>query len=305
MSGEGSVGVGLLLTTLAGGATLLGGLVVCSERLLRVAGKESFLAAAMALAGGVMVYVSFVDIFPTSIQHFEKAGYGKGDANLLTTLALFAGVLVVVLLDMIVHRISPDLDHDHVDTGHVPLSATDPDEEDSCASLDPFPDGSQKDTLPAHDPHLHRAGLLTALAITLHNFPEGMATFAASLDSPKFGVILALAIAIHNIPEGLAVAVPLYFSTNSKVQALTYCLISAVAEPIAALVTWGVLGTYVSDALFGWLFGGVGGIMAHVALAELLPAARRHDPKGNVATWWMVVGMAVMAASLAGFAYLE
>ncbi len=140
-------------------------------------------------------------------------------------------------------------------------------------------------------------GLMAALAIAIHNFPEGLATFASALKDPKLGVAIAAAIAIHNIPEGIAVAVPIYYDTGNKSKAFWYALLSGISEPVGALVGYLLLAPFFGDTVLGLLFAFVAGIMVFISLDELLPAAREYGEE-HVVIYGLVGGMAVMAVSL-------
>ena len=150
---------------------------------------------------------------------------------------------------------------------------------------------------------LKRTGVLTGLAIGIHNFPEGLATFVATTSSPAFGAALALAIALHNVPEGLTVAMPIFYATKSRWKAFLFATVSGLAEPIGALCGWLVLKNSFGPALYGICFGLVGGMMVYISLAELLRTALRFDPKGYIAMSCLVAGMFIMAVSLLLFAY--
>jgi len=151
-----------------------------------------------------------------------------------------------------------------------------------------------------------RMGLNTALAIALHNFPEGLATFVATLADPAVGVTLAIAIAIHNIPEGLCVAMPIYYATHNRHMAFLWGILSGVSEPIGALVGYAIIkstGDDMNQLVYGILFGMVGGMMVAIVIYELLPTGQRYDPQNKVLGNSVVVGMMVMAASLVMFQY--
>ena len=148
---------------------------------------------------------------------------------------------------------------------------------------------------------LVHTSLKTAVAIALHNFPEGVATFVAALQDPKVGAVLAVAIALHNIPEGLCVALPVYYANKSKLQAFLYAFVSGIAEPVAALVYWLAVGGTISDSLFGVMFGVVAGMMVLISVRELLPTAISHDPHNATVTRFFCAGMLVMAVSLVLF----
>ena len=160
--------------------------------------------------------------------------------------------------------------------------------------------GSERGAVQEQAEHkkLMRMSLNTALAIGLHNFPEGLATFVAALNDPSVGAVLAVAIAIHNIPEGLCVAMPIYYATGDKFKAFGWAILSGVAEPIAAVLGWAVLDSSFSDQSYGIVFGLVAGMMVIISVRELLPTAHRYDPDDSVVTYSFVVGMAVMAVSL-------
>jgi len=148
---------------------------------------------------------------------------------------------------------------------------------------------------------LVKMGINTALAIGLHNFPEGLATFVAALNDPKVGAVLAIAIGIHNIPEGLCVALPIYYATGNRTKAFLWALLSGASEPIAALLGWAVLANSFSDTMYAVLFGLVGGMMVIISIRELLPTAHRYDPQDTVVTLSFILGMFIMAISLVLF----
>ena len=143
-------------------------------------------------------------------------------------------------------------------------------------------------------------GMFTALAIAIHNFPEGLATFAAALSDPALGLSIAVAIAIHNIPEGISVSVPIYYATGSKKKAFYYSFLSGVAEPVGALIGYFILLNFFSEFVFGILFAGVAGIMVFISLDELLPSAQKYG-EHHLSIYGLILGMAVMALSLLMF----
>ena len=149
-----------------------------------------------------------------------------------------------------------------------------------------------------------RMGLFTALAVGIHNFPEGLATFLAALRQPSLGVAVAVAIALHNIPEGISVSVPIFYATGDRRKAFVYSLLSGLAEPVAAVVAYAVMWLFlggghdvVPPQLMGILFAGVAGIMVYISLDELLPTSRAYG-KGHDSLLGLVAGMMVMALSL-------
>lgn len=255
----------LSVTTAAGLATALGSVLVLTAK----APNPRLLAFGLAFAGGAMVYVSLTEIMNKSIDSFTQAF----DARLgfsAATFAFLAGVMLIMLID----RFIPN-PHERLDPNSELLKHHSQD-------------------------YVKRVGLLTAIAITAHNFPEGLATFFAMLESPTLGLPLAFAIAIHNIPEGIAIAIPVYFATNNKAYAFGASLLSGLAEPVGAIIGYLILAPFMSDAVFGAVFGVIAGVMVFLALDELLPAAKRYA-RGHETVYGLVAGMAALAISLVLF----
>lgn len=259
------VWLALFVTLAAGLATGLGSLMVVFSR----RPNPRLLAFGLAFAGGAMVYVSLTEILGKSIASFTLA-YGQRGGYTWGTLAFLAGMLLILLID----RLVPN--------PHESLSADDP----------LFRENNRA--------YIKRVGLLTAVAITAHNFPEGLATFFATLESPSVGMPLAFAIAIHNIPEGIAIAIPVYFATGNKGYAFAASLASGLAEPIGAIIGYALLSNMLSQAVFGGVFGVIAGVMVFLALDELLPAAKRYA-QGHETVYGLVGGMATLAISLVLF----
>jgi len=220
-----------------------------------------------------MIYLSFVEIL-TQARSTLVASWGQVPGTWAAVAGFFGGILVIAIID----RLVP--------------SAENPHEVQLIEHMTP-----QGQRQAAGDSKLLRMGMFTALAIGIHNFPEGMATFAAALSDPHLGVGIAVAIAIHNIPEGISVSVPVYFATGSRKKAFWYSFLSGVSEPIGALLGYFLLRAFFSDALFGVVFAGVGGIMVFISLDELLPMAREYG-EAHLSAYGLVAGMVVMAVSL-------
>ena len=144
---------------------------------------------------------------------------------------------------------------------------------------------------------LGRMGIMTAAAIAVHNFPEGMVTFVAALKNPMFGIAICTAIAIHNIPEGIATAMPIYYSGESKLRAFLISCFSGITEPLGAIMGYMLLRPMLNDMVFGLIFGAISGIMVFISIEELLPMARQYD-KGGLTMAGFVCGMGIMALSL-------
>ncbi len=228
-----------------------------------------FLSLSLGFSAGVMIYVSMIEIFVKARAALEGA-LGPVRGYWWTTIAFFAGILLIALIDKLV----PSFENPH--------------EARTVEDMDPEK-RKQKALL--------RMGMFSALAIAIHNFPEGLATFTAALSDPTLGIGIAVAIAIHNIPEGIAVSVPLYYATGSKKKAFFYSFLSGLSEPVGALVGYGLFYKYFNDVTFGLLFAGVAGIMVFISLDELLPTAEKYG-EHHLAIYGLILGMAVMALSL-------
>ncbi len=235
-----------------------------------------FLTASLGFSAGVMIYVSMVEIFVKARDALSSA-VGPSLGYLYTTLAFFGGILLIGLIDKLV----PSFENPHEVKGIEEMTG-------------PAAEAARRQ-------NLHRMGLFSALAIAIHNFPEGLATFVGGLQDPALGVSIAGAIAIHNIPEGIAVSVPLYYATGSRKKAFGLSFLSGLSEPVGALVGYFLLFRYFNDFVFGLLFASVAGIMVFISLDELLPTAEKYG-EHHVAMYGVVIGMAVMAISLVLFA---
>lgn len=261
------------LTLFAGLATGVGSAIAFFAKRT----NTSFLAVALGFSAGVMIYVSFVEIFQKA---YEALATQTTDvlASWYTVAAFFGGALLIAFID----RFVPSYENPH--------------EMHSIEEMD-----MGRAALPRDHKHdfakLKRAGLLAALAIGIHNFPEGLATFSAALTDPALGLAIAVAIAIHNIPEGMAVSVPIYFATGSRKKAFAYSFLSGVSEPIGALVGYLLLRPFFTPTVFGLLFASVAGIMVYISLDQLLPSAEEYG-EHHLCILGVFSGMGVMALSL-------
>lgn len=254
----------LLLTLGAGLATGIGSAIAFLTRRT----NKRLLSFSLGLSGGVMIYVSFVELFQQS-QLTLAAEWGQRHGTAMTVACFFAGILLIGIID----RLVPSVENPH-EAHRVEEMAEQP-----------------------RNPKLMRMGLMTALAIAIHNFPEGIATFTTAVDDTTLGAAIAVAIAIHNIPEGIAVSVPVYYATGDRAKAFRLSLLSGVAEPVGALLAWLVLMPFMSPTLMGCILAGVAGIMVFISIDELLPAAREYG-EAHISIYGVVTGMAVMAVSL-------
>lgn len=262
-----------VLTLFAGLATGIGSLLAFTSKPT----NKKFLAVALGFSAGVMIYVSMIEIFVKAKESLV-AEFGDTKGYLYTTLAFFVGMFLITLIDKFV----PDFENPH--------------EAHAVSELDQIPEKTTENK-ELSAARLHRMGLLSALAIGIHNFPEGLATFIAGLKDPSLGIGIAVAIAIHNIPEGIAVSVPIYHSTGSRRKAFYYSFLSGVSEPVGALVGYFVLLPFFNETMFGLIFAAVAGIMVFISLDQLLPAAEKFG-EHHLCTYGVVSGMIVMAISL-------
>lgn len=232
----------------------------------------------MGFSAGVMVYVSFVEILKKSTDSFTLMFDNEILSESIALMCFFIGIAISALID----RLIPDDVNPH-----------------ELKTKDDLKELKSKD-IKCNHALLKRTGIFTALAIGIHNFPEGFATFISSLEDLSLGIPIALAIAVHNIPEGLAVSLPIYHATNNRKTAFWYATLSGLAEPVGAVLGFFILLPLMGDATLGITFGIVAGIMIYISFDELLPAARVY---GNAHTTilGLTVGMLVMALSLIAF----
>lgn len=242
--------------------------------------NTKFLSLALGFSAGVMIYVSFWEIVRKANQALASE-LGSVTAEWVTVASFFGGMALIGIIDKFV----PEYENPH--------------EMHSIEEMEIGKRALPKDELHNFD-KLKRMGIFAALAIAIHNFPEGLATFTAALTDPALGMAIAAAIAIHNIPEGIAVSIPLYYATGDRKKAFLYSFLSGVSEPIGALVGYLILLPFFTPVVFGVLFAGVGGIMVFISLDQLLPAAREYGEHHH-SIFGMVTGMVVMALSLLMF----
>lgn len=251
----------LMLTVLAGMSTVFGSIIA----LFCKRTNTKFLSLCLGFSAGVMLYVSMIEIFAKAKIYLIGA---KGEilGSWLCVGAFFLGMVIIGSIDYFIPSTESDIGAD--------------------AS--------------SGDNRLQRMGIMTAFAIGVHNFPEGMATFTSALRDPYLGLAIAVAIAIHNIPEGIATSLPIYFSTGKKGKAFLISLLSAITEPLGAVMGYLILRPFFNDTVFGILFAAVSGIMVFISLEELIPMAHEYE-KSKITIVGVVIGMLVMAISLLFF----
>ncbi|MCA1810361.1 MAG: zinc transporter ZupT, partial [Lentisphaerae bacterium] len=237
------------LTVFAGLATGIGSLLAFFTDQT----NRRFLAVSLGFSAGVMIYVSMVEIFFKGRESLVGA-WGEHGGQWGAAAAFFGGILLIGVIDKLI----PSFENPHEMHGVEELDT----------SVGDHPRRRRK---PTEATRMLRTGIFTAIAITVHNFPEGLATFVVALRDPRLGVTIAIAIALHNIPEGIAVSIPIYYATGSRRRALLYSFLSGLAEPLGAIVGFALLMPFLSEAVFGLLFSGVAGIMVFISLDQLLP----------------------------------
>lgn len=254
------IGWALALTTLAGAATLVGAVL----GVLGGRNNRRFLSMSLGLSGGMMIYISFVELWPVARADLATS---VGDlADWWVTGAFFVGVTLIAGIDFVV----PDSPNPHM---------------------------AEDDSAPPGAGVLHRAGLLTGVAIAIHNFPEGIATFLSAARSLELGLPVAVAVALHNIPEGVAVAVPIYHGGGSKLRAMTYAAVSGLAEPLGAVLALLAIEPLLDEFVLGFITAAVAGVMVFISLDTLIPNAKRYE-EGHDTVYGLITGMALMAITL-------
>jgi len=268
---EGNVLLAFVLTLIAGLSTGIGSALAFFTKTTNI----KFLSWALGFSGVVMIYVSFTEIMKMSTVLLTEV-YGKNHGNWYAVISFFAGIFIIAIIDLII----PSYENPH-----------------EAHRVEEINKNSEIKSVKRGPKGLLRMGIFMALAIAIHNFPEGLATFAAGIADPKIAVPIAAAIAIHNIPEGIAISVPIYFATGKRMKAFFLSFISGLAEPLGALIGYFFLSTFFSKALLGVLFGSVAGIMVFISVDELLPGAHEYGFH-HQSVFGLICGMIVMAVSL-------
>lgn len=258
-----------LVTLGAGLATGIGSLLAFTRK----RPSDKFMAFMLGLSAGVMIYVSLIEIFQKAVASLTDALGDGGAGYMWATVGFFVGFVIIAVIDRFFDYIHDD------DLSAEEVAEQTVAEKEKRAFM--------------------RMGIFMALAIAIHNFPEGLATFIATLEEPALGIAFAVAIAIHNIPEGIAVSIPIYRATGSRLKAFWYSFASGLAEPIGAVIGFFLLREIINEYFFGVVFAAVAGVMVYVSLDELLPTAKKYDH--HLPIMGVFVGMVVMAASLVLF----
>ena len=251
-------------SALAGLSTGFGSAIACFAR----TSNTRFLGTSLGFSAGVMIWISFDELLPSAREELATV---HGDAAAwMAPMWFLLGMLATSAID----RILPEPKNPH-----------------GGLLVEEMRDGSS-------DPaNLERIGLFTALAIAIHNFPEGIATFVTTLNDPGHGVAVAIAVALHNVPEGISVAVPIYFATGDRRRSFWLSMGSGLAEPIGAVAAWSVLAPWLDPGVMGAVTAAVGGVMVFLAIDQLVPTAKRYDA-GHGPVYGLIAGMVLMAATL-------
>jgi zinc transporter, ZIP family len=255
-----NIWMALLLTLFAGLSTGIGSVIAFFAK----TGGKKFLATSLGFSAGVMIYVSMVEIFSKSKDVLSSV-YGYKNGSIICVASFFLGILLIGIIDKLV----PSYENPHE-----------------------IHRGKDLDVA-----KLKRMGVMTAVAIAIHNFPEGFATFMSAMQDPKLGIAIAVAVAVHNIPEGISVSVPICYATGSKKKAFMYSFMSGLAEPLGAVIGFLLLRPFMNEVLLGITFASVAGIMVFISLDELLPTAREYG-EHHLSIYGLIAGMLVMAVSL-------
>lgn len=294
-------GVDTQAILIALGLSLFAGLSTGIGSLIAFFAKEAnkkLMTLAMGFSAGVMIYISFVELL-AGAQRTLAVSQGKALGGLYAVLAFFGGMLLIAAIDRLIP--SPENPHEFAPARAAsmlaPGSAAEEADGPVSLSIEGGEAGPALAARPAGRAKLMRVGAMTAFALALHNFPEGIATFIGAVREPGLGVAIAVAVAIHNIPEGIAVSLPVFYATGDRKRAFWYSFFSGVAEPVGAFAGFLLLMPFLSDTLFGVLFAAIAGIMVFISFDQLLPAAEEFG-EHHLSIYGLVAGMALMAVSL-------
>ncbi|KAI9997274.1 hypothetical protein PInf_000714 [Phytophthora infestans] len=329
------------MSVLGGLATTLSVLVISVKRLNFLASPLA-LSVAFALSSGVMLFIGLADLFEEAVtfyrahyttgnadpEAYEKGGSAStgvcdntcnGNAYLTAVAAFFGGVVIILLVEFLVHSVferkkTAGEKANAVDVGEI-------EEGDKAAFASPVPES------PANGNHselqspataessnlleqnagqkeeYRRAGVMTGIAVAIHNFPEGLALFVSSLSGLRSGIVLSIGIILHNFPEGVAVAAPVYYATGSKMEAFKWTALSGIAQPFGAAIGWAAVSGGMSFALEASLYGIVAGMLVCITVKELLPGAYRFDPSGKAFVVAFFGGLGIIALSIMALKY--
>ncbi|MCI0522943.1 MAG: zinc transporter ZupT [Bacteroidales bacterium] len=273
------------LTLFAGLATAIGGMIAFFAKRT----QTSFLAFSLGFSAGVMIYISLTEIL-TKADQTLRLSFSNEQAAWFTFISFIGGIALSAVIDKILPSEGNPHELKRIEQMNPGINMPDTTE---CGGGKHRRHGLHHQ----RDRKLMRIGIFTAVAIGIHNFPEGIATFMAAMSDITIGISIAIAVAIHNIPEGIAVSVPVYYATGSKRKALLWSVLSGFSEPVGAAAGYFILSMFKSDIILGFVFAMVAGIMIYISFDELLPAAHKYG-KHHVAIYGLISGIIVIGLSL-------
>ena len=260
----GSVLQAFILTLLAGMSTAIGSLIALFARRTNL----KLLSFSLGFSAGVMIFLSFADLLPTSKKAFT-ANLGNTKGSIMAVICLVGGLIIAAIIDKLI----PSFDNPQ------------------------FTKTVEANSKPENASSLVRMGVVSAIALTLHNFPEGIATFMASYADIHLGIPVAFAVALHNIPEGIAVSIPIFYGTGKRLKALKYSVLSGLSEPLGAIAAYFILAPFINELLLAGIFAAVAGIMIYISFDELLPSAEKYS-KHFISLVGVLAGMLLMAIGI-------
>ncbi|KAG3102894.1 hypothetical protein PI124_g10097 [Phytophthora idaei] len=312
---SGHIGTAFLLNAVAALATVVGGLIICSHHTLRLATPMA-LATTLSISGGVTIFLSIVLSFGYSVLEFTQAfepehldGYNSlsGQSWAAATICLGSGIMVVYGVDFIVQKLTPSIGLEtpkQINISSEMRGSEHASIQDSVLLESPREQGFVKMDEAAKE-KLQRMGILSGIAIALHNIPSGIATFTAGIEDPTIGLSMAIGVGLHNIAEGVAVAAPVYFATGSKWKGIMWCVVAAIAEHVGGFIALAIIGKDDNDFAEATLYGVVAGMMATITMKEVFPTAYTYaNGRIHLVSNGGLMGMVLMALSLYFFKYL-
>ncbi len=280
---QADINFALLLSLLAGLSTGFGSLIAYFIK----KPKMSYLSVGLGISAGAMIYVSFVELIPESFEVIGDA-WGMG--------FFFIGIGIMMLIDVLI----PDIKNPH-HIGDEKITLLESEEKFKAkrtASPEEPPHACDLANLSEKDCQaLMKTGVFTAIAIAIHNFPEGIAVFGTAISDAQLGILIAIAVAMHNIPEGISVSIPIFYATGSKAKAFWYSFASGLAEPLGAFIAYLFLMPILTEAILASVIAFIAGIMIYISLDEILPAAHKYG-RGHQVIVGVIIGMFVIALTL-------
>lgn len=259
------------------GLTTIVGLTMGFGSLLSYLVKRSnrkFLSLSLSFSAGIMIYTAFMAILPEGIHLLEE---NLGEAGYyIALLAFFGGMFLTALVEKIVHRFGGhhhgfEEEHEHHHHEHEHEHE--------------------------HNHHTTNLGIMSAIAIAIHNLPEGLAVYTTGLKDISLAIPIAIGVILHNIPLSIAITMPIFYATGSRKKGFIYSLMVGLCQPLGAILGHLILSNFLNDVVHGILFALVGGIMIFISLDELLPISRKDDDH-HIGIYVTILGMMIMAIAM-------